>query len=158
VARARDIPGLDCDQPLRLAAANMVGVRSEEVFDHSAGVLDLEDIERVHDMRVATRRLRAALEVFAPCFPPKRRRRALKRVRALADALGERRDRDVQIEFLEGFARETPEEDGPALARLIQGLREERRRANDALEPLLTDKSLERLRRRLAELTAVASR
>ena len=30
------------------------------------GVLDTSDIERVHDMRVATRRLRAALEVFAP--------------------------------------------------------------------------------------------
>ena len=32
-------------------------------------VLDVADIERVHDMRVATRRLRAALEVFEPCFP-----------------------------------------------------------------------------------------
>ena len=32
-------------------------------------VLDVSDIERVHDMRVATRRLRAALEVFRPCFP-----------------------------------------------------------------------------------------
>ena len=55
-------------------------------------------------MRVATRRLRAALEVFEPCFPRKRHRKALKRVKALADALGERRDRDVAIEFLERFA------------------------------------------------------
>ena len=34
-----------------------------------SGVLDVGDIERVHDMRVATRRLRAALEIFGPCFP-----------------------------------------------------------------------------------------
>ena len=39
---------------------------------HADGVLDTSDIERVHDMRVATRRLRAVLEVYAPCFPRKR--------------------------------------------------------------------------------------
>ena len=66
-------------------------------------MLDLDDVERVHDMRVATRRLRAALEVFEPCFPRKRHRKALKKVKALADALGERRDRDVEIELLEGL-------------------------------------------------------
>ena len=69
-------------------------------------MLDLDDVERVHDMRVATRRLRAALEIFEPCFPRKRHRKALKQVKALADALGERRDRDVAIELLEGFAGE----------------------------------------------------
>ena len=79
----------------------MIEVRADEVFEHSGGVLDIDDIERVHDMRVATRRLRAALEIFEPCFPRKRYRQALKRVKALADALGERRDRDVAIEFLE---------------------------------------------------------
>ena len=59
-------------------------------------VLDLGDIEGVHAMRVASRRLRAALEVFGPCLPRKRGARALADVKALAGALGERRDRDVQ--------------------------------------------------------------
>ena len=63
-------------------------MRAAEVFEHSDDVLDMAEIERVHDMRVATRRLRAALEVFEPCFPAKRHRKALKRVKALADALG----------------------------------------------------------------------
>ena len=56
-------------------------------------------------MRVATRRLRAALEIFEPCFPRKRHRKALKKVKALADALGERRDADVEIALLEGLRR-----------------------------------------------------
>ena len=86
------------------AAARSVKVRAKEVFEHSDGVLDLDDVERVHDMRVATRRLRAALEVFEPCFPRKRHRKALKKVKALADALGERRDADVEIEMLEDLA------------------------------------------------------
>ena len=47
----------------------MIEVRAGEVFEHADGVLDLDEIEPVHDMRVATRRLRAALEVFEPCFP-----------------------------------------------------------------------------------------
>ena len=66
-----------------------------------SGVLDVDDIERVHDMRVATRRLRAALEIFGPCFPRQELKAALRQVKELADALGERRDRDVAIATLE---------------------------------------------------------
>ncbi len=107
-------------------------------------------------MRVATRRLRAALEVFAPAFPAKRHRKALKRVKALADALGERRDRDVAIEFLNGFAAEAPEVDHAATEALIARLRQEQRQANDDLAPLLAAKRLKKLRRRLLELVKAA--
>ncbi len=51
-------------------------------------------------MRVATRRLRAVLEVFAACFPPEEFKPALRDVKRLADALGARRDPDVQLELL----------------------------------------------------------
>jgi CHAD domain-containing protein len=152
VARARDVPGFDCDEPFARAAARTIEVRAAEVFEHPRGVLDVGDIERVHDMRVATRRLRAAMEVFEPCFPRKRHRRALKRVKALADALGERRDRDVAIEFLEGFAPEAPEADRAAIGALIDGLRQEQRQANDELAPFVTGKKLKKLRRRLRKL------
>jgi CHAD domain-containing protein len=139
-------------------AAKVVEVRVAEVFEHSDGVLDLEDIERLHDMRVATRRLRAALEVFEPCFPAKRHRKALKRVKALADALGERRDRDVAIEFLERFAEEAPEGDRAALQALIERLRDEQRQANDELAPFVAPKRLKKLRRRLRKLGKAAKR
>lgn len=156
MARARDVSGLDCDEPFGRAAAQVVRVRSAEVFDHSDGVLDIEEIEHVHDMRVATRRLRAALEVFEPCFPAKRHRKALKRVKALADALGERRDRDVAIEFLEGFAAEAPERDRAAIGAMVESLREEQRRANDELAPYVGAKRLRKLRRRLRRLAKAA--
>jgi CHAD domain-containing protein len=150
------VPGFDCEEPFGRAAARVIEVRAAEVFEHAEGVLDTAEIERLHDMRVATRRLRAALEVFAPCFPAKRQRKALKRVKALSDALGERRDRDVSIEFLDGFASEAPAADRPALARLIERLRDEQRRANDELAPLVKPKRLRKLRRRLHELTKAA--
>jgi len=158
VARARDVPGFDCDEPFAAAAARVVRVRAAEVFAHSGGVLDVEEIERLHDMRVATRRLRAALEIFEACFPRKRFRKDLKRVKSLADALGERRDRDVEIEFLAGFAEAAPEAERPALAARIATLREEQRRANEALAPFLAAKRLRKLRRRLEQLGAGAQR
>jgi CHAD domain-containing protein len=157
VARARDIPGFDCEESFSASAERVVAVRSEEVFAHSEGVLDLEDIEPLHDMRVATRRLRAALEVYAPCFPAKRHRKALKRVKRLADALGERRDRDVAIEFLVGFADEAPETDRAAIVALIERLRREQRQANEELAPFLADKRLKKLRRRLRRLVKAAA-
>ncbi len=116
----------------------------------------MEDIEPLHDMRVATRRLRAALEVFAPCFPRKRHRRVLKRVKELADALGERRDRDVAIEFLTGLEAETPQADRAGLAALVERLREEQRDANEALAPYVKPKRLKKLRRRLRRLVKAA--
>jgi CHAD domain-containing protein len=156
VARARDVPGFDCEESFADAAARVVEVRAAEVFEHSEGVLDVADIERVHDMRVATRRLRAALEVFQPCFPAKRHRKALKKVKALADALGERRDRDVAIEFLAGFSEEAPEGDLAAVVALIERLRAEQRQANDELAPYVTAKRLKKLRRRLRRLVRAA--
>lgn len=156
MARARDVRGFDCEEPFAAAAARVVEVRAAEVFEHSEGVLDTGDIERLHDMRVATRRLRAALEVFAPCFPRKRHRRALKRVKKLADALGERRDRDVAIEFLQGLEPEAPESDRPGLAALVERLRAEQREANEALAPYLKPKRLRKLRRRLRKLVRAA--
>jgi CHAD domain-containing protein len=156
VARARDVPGFDCEESFSASAARVVEVRVAEVFEHSGGVLDMADIERVHDMRVATRRLRAALEVFEPCFPRKRYRKALKRVKALADALGERRDRDVAIEFLERFADEAPQADRAAVAALIERLRDEQRQANEALAPYVAPKRLKKLRRRLGKLAKAA--
>jgi CHAD domain-containing protein len=130
----------------------VVEVRANEVFAHAHDVLDVDAIEHLHDMRVATRRLRAAMEMFEPCFPRKRWRKALKRVKELADALGQRRDRDVAIDFLAGFAAQAPEPDRAALEDLIEELRDEQRQANDELAPFVAPQRLEKLQRRLHEL------
>jgi triphosphatase len=53
------------------------------------------DAEGIHQMRVAVRRLRAALSAFAPLLPRDQRRWASKELRWLADALGEARNLDV---------------------------------------------------------------
>src|SRR5438477_2358463 len=119
MAKAREIEGFAKAGSFAEAAALAVEVRTEELFSFVEGVLDTSDIERLHDMRVASRRLRAALEIFAPCFPKQAHRRVLSDVKALADALGERRDRDVRIAQLEGISRSLAEDDHPGWPELF---------------------------------------
>jgi CHAD domain-containing protein len=103
-------------------------------------------------MRVATRRLRAALEIFEPCFPKKELRSTLREVRAIADALGERRDRDVAIAALEEFSAALAAPDRPGISSLIEQLRVEQAEANDNLAPHVDPSRLAALSERLAEL------
>jgi CHAD domain-containing protein len=157
VAKARPIPGLTEEDPFALAAANIIAVRTRELADEVAGVLDVTEIERVHDMRVATRRLRAALEVFEPCFPAKRYRSALREVKDLADALGERRDRDVTIAALEDFAEAMGAADRRGIESLVDQLRVEQAEVYEALRPSVAAERLEGLVDRLTDLVAEAA-
>src|SRR5438067_1394289 len=66
---------------------------------HEAGVRTADDPENVHQMRVASRRLRAALRLFEAVLPPAAS--SLQDELAwIAAALGEVRDLDVQIASL----------------------------------------------------------
>ncbi len=64
-----------------------------------------EDPEHVHRMRVASRRLRAAMPIFRSCFPEKKYRKWRKEIKNITRSLGEARDLDVQIAFLEDYLR-----------------------------------------------------
>jgi CHAD domain-containing protein len=142
MARARAIVGLTPSDSYSVSAAKVIAVRADELFEHRENVLDTADIEPLHSMRVATRRLRAALEFFRPCFPRRAFERVLRDVKTLADALGERRDRDVQIEALEQYAVGRPASERAAVTSFVARLRDEQQRANRKLE-----RTLERIER-----------
>jgi CHAD domain-containing protein len=156
MAGARDIPGITVDATFREAAASAVETRAEEVFEHRQRALDVSDIEGVHDMRVATRRLRAVLEIFAPCFPKRRHARLLKEVKLLADVLGERRDPDVMIDGLEAVAQALTTVDRAGIRNLEDALRAEQTTANQRLAELLDRIEHDHLRERLIALAAEA--
>jgi triphosphatase len=84
------------------------------------------DIEAIHDMRVAIRRLRVALSNFASTLSREDRRRLQSRLKQLAEPLGEVRDFDVMIEALESSRTVNPRE--AAIKSVIGRLRERRRR------------------------------
>lgn len=111
---------------------------------HDPGTRLGEDIEELHDMRVATRRLRAALALFADSLPA-RAAHLRTELGWLADVLGAVRDLDVQLERLDGWAEEVPTADRSALVELSALLGHERDRARRALLEALDSPRYERL-------------
>jgi CHAD domain-containing protein len=144
---------VSADQPYAEAAGEIIAQRAQAVFVHQRReVLDLGEIEGVHDMRVATRRLRAALEVFGPALDRQRAKRALHEVKALAEALGQRRDRDVQLVLLNDLRDHLSGAERHAVELLIDELRAEQLQANHTVAKALARVKRKRLARRLARL------
>jgi len=156
MAKARDVEGLLPQTPYGLAAATTVRVRAEELFDHAEGVLDTGDTSRVHDMRVATRRLRAVLELYAPCFPARELRPVLRDVKRLAAALGERRDPDVQLASVAAFARGVGDAERPGVDLVAATIRAEQAAGNERLAAALAQAAASDLRGRLDALADAA--
>ena len=151
MAKAADID-VDPFEPYARAAARVVRMRADELFAHEDGVLDTSDIERVHDMRVASRRLRAVLEIFEPCFPQGDFKTVLRDVKDVADALGERRDPDVHIEAMETFEAAVQATNRPGIEALVAQLREQQAKGNEALAAALEHMRECRLEERLRSL------
>ena len=108
-------------------------------------VKDDETIEAVHDLRVATRRIRAALRLLTPVAPAKAIRRATETVRTLARVASATRDRDVLL-------NDMTNRDIHGLEPVIEAVRAERMAAHTALVSYLSGKQYERELRALAQL------
>lgn len=100
----------------------------------AAADADLGDSDNLHALRLRTKGLRYALEVFAPCFAPELREIVYPRLAELQDILGGVNDIHRVVERLERLARE---HDGPggdtldalsALARRYKAVRDRRHR------------------------------
>ena len=127
-------------------------VYGAEVLLKHTGALETEaegvrqgdaDIEYIHRMRVASRRLRAALPLFGDCLPRRKSAAWLGEVRAITAALGEARDADVQVEYLGDYLGGVSDPKLRAgLERLLLRLRQKRA----GLQPGL-NKALDHLRK-----------
>lgn len=69
----------------------------EHLQQNHHGALHSEDVEYIHQMRVATRRLRAALRLFGPALPPELNDTLRQPMAGLTRQLGEARDLDVLL-------------------------------------------------------------
>ncbi len=154
MARARDVPGLTCEDSFREAAGKILWTRFDEMMSFRTEALKGKDIEGVHDMRVASRRLRAALEIFRDVFSRKQYRELREEVKRIADALGEVRDLDVLQERLERDRRDRPRSQQLVLKAMLEDLRQDRQGARENLKRTLTQAEESGLPRRF--LGAVA--
>ncbi len=90
---------------------------------------EAEDIEFVHRMRVASRRIRSCLPLFRECFTSKKYKEWRKEIRNITLSLREARDADVQIVFLKTYIEQLKEESlHPGAQRFLLRLRQRRER------------------------------
>lgn len=130
------IPGGEPEEAFVQAGQRMLRERVEKLFDWRDEVLRNEDIEAVHKMRVATRRLRATLDAFETCCEPGQFKRVYRRIKKMADLLGSARDTDVMVQGLRAQIEqivERPEEEIAGLQWLIQRLDTYRRQRQRTL-------------------------
>lgn len=100
--KSKWIKGLTADQPYSDAARQAVGERLPLVWHYLplAAARHDDKIEFVHQLRVATRRAGAALEVFSEALPPRRAKRIKSKLRRVRRAAGDARDLDVLAQRL----------------------------------------------------------
>jgi exopolyphosphatase/pppGpp-phosphohydrolase len=85
-------------------------------------VLQHDDIEDVHKMRVASRRLRATMDAYEACCKPKPFKKVYQEVKDLASVLGTVRDTDVMIAHLQQWAEGMPEAEHDGVGWLVERL------------------------------------
>jgi CHAD domain-containing protein len=88
---------------------------------HEPGTRLGEDAEELHDMRVATRRMRAAMSIFKTALPP-RFETLREELKWIAAALGEVRDLDVQLEWLAAQREDADWRDSTAVGPLVEDI------------------------------------
>jgi CHAD domain-containing protein len=121
--------GIKRDDPLSEAGRKVMRYHFAQMLRHEAETMRGVDIEALHDMRVATRRLRAAFEVFSSAFPKRVLKPHLKGLRATGRSLGAVRDLDVFMEKADRYIDMLPEERHDGLEPLLQHWHEQREEA-----------------------------
>ena len=81
----------------RKPAARLLAVQLNRMKRHEAGSRTGEDIESVHQMRVAIRRMRSLFRLVGAYYKPKTVDKYSRDLRRIARALGNIRDLDVLI-------------------------------------------------------------
>jgi CHAD domain-containing protein len=118
--KARPVKGLDPAASLRDNAARIVAVRLDEVCSFDPAIRDPGNVEDLHAMRIAAKRLRYVLEICGFAFGPELRQ-AEKEARWLQEVLGEVHDCDVLLPLVEDHVARLRDADGAWLEQRAAG-------------------------------------
>jgi CHAD domain-containing protein len=128
------------------AVTGILNARFRTIGELRPAVIGSDDADAVHDMRVATRRLRSAIADLTPFLKKKPRRIVNSELRLLANALGGVRDLDVEIASLGKLAARTEDpEIAATIGELMDSRRNERAESQSGLEHIIGDEAFDRL-------------
>jgi CHAD domain-containing protein len=133
-------PGVLPNDPMSEAGRKVLYFHFRKMLEHEPGTRLGDDIEELHDMRVATRRMRAAFRVFKPFFDPDALKPFLKGLQRTGRALGSVRDLDVFMEKARRYLAGTTEEERSNLDPLLAIWQEQRDAAREKMVAHLDSK------------------
>jgi CHAD domain-containing protein len=138
-------------EPLARIGAKALHAQLHQMRDHVTAVCEESGVEDIHQMRVATRRMRtmARLLETTPAFRRMRVKRLRGQLQPLADHLGAVRDLDIFLEHLAEYERAIGESSakGEAHSPLREDVRRRRKNALSQLHQTLQRPAIGRLLR-----------
>lgn len=143
------------DEPATALLQHIIAVQADKLHEQYHGVIAGEDVEAVHDARVAARRMRSALAAFEPWLPQRIDDRLRKQLRGLGRILGPVRDLDVSLIYVHHHAEAVaPAAEGP----LRRHLEHERDQARRTMLAYYKGKDYKRLQATLHEFSRMKLR
>jgi hypothetical protein len=107
MVKAKRVKGLDCDAPVIDNAQRVIETRLEEMLSFAPWVDDPVNVEEIHNLRIAAKRLRYSLELFRFGLPSEAGA-LIDEVKEIQEHIGDMHDADVMIErVLETIAADT---------------------------------------------------
>jgi CHAD domain-containing protein len=119
-------PGVLLDDHIAEAGRKVLRFHLARMLAKEAGTRDGSDPEDLHDMRVATRRQRAAWRVFGTAFRGGRTKTYRRGLRDIGSRLGAVRDLDVLLDAADAYRDDLPTAEQRALEPLLAGWRAHR--------------------------------
>jgi CHAD domain-containing protein len=113
------IPPIQPGEPMSEAGRKLLQLHFGKMLANEQGTRLGEEIEALHDMRVATRRMRAAFQLFEPHFDAQALAPLGKGLRRTGRTLGAVRDLDVLLDKARAFAAALPPEQAPTFEPLL---------------------------------------
>lgn len=147
------VPALSPDDDARVAARRMLAFHLA-VFEREAPAARGGDVEAVHQLRVATRRLRATLQLFAPVLPTATVAALTEGLAWVGRGIGGVRDLDVLALAIAARGRRLGDEARAALGPLEHAVVERRAVALAELGRLFETVRCRRLLDRFGQLTS----
>lgn len=132
MAKEKRIAKLNCNDAAGRGVQVVLGARMEKMCALRDRALNWDDPEGVHDMRVASRRLRSALSDFKPYL--RKGSVPLARLKAFAESLGAVRDEDVILAALEALCSQANQEVAKGIEVIVKEHRQRRVQARSTLE------------------------
>jgi CHAD domain-containing protein len=133
-------PGIGSDDAIGEAGRKVLRFHFERLLKNSSRIHDDEDIEALHRMRIAVRRLRAAMRLFGPYLPAEQVRSVRRGLAQLARTSGPMRDFDVLLNKARCCEKEAANGKGGVLEPLREFWERERAAAREKMLQYLTGK------------------